>query len=122
MHGHSKQQFHSFLGLSVNIGDRKYMEDEFNVQINKQGLSYYGVYDGHSGNLASSFIRENLHKTFLNKIKKEEMTNKEKLEQAMTDSHLIVDKDFFTYEQQQKELKSNSGSTSTSLLLNESKF
>lgn len=118
----SKHLFHSFVGLSVDIGDRKYMEDEYNIHVSKQGLSYFGVYDGHAGNLASTFVREHLFKAFTSKTSNE-INNKEKLQTAMTESHLSVDKDFFTYEQQMKsKSSSNSGTTAVSLVLNESKF
>jgi len=117
-----KQQFHSFVGVSLDIGDRRTMEDEFAVQkAKKNGLSYYGVYDGHAGSLASAFIKDNLCKKFL-EITGGNKNNKSKLESAMISAHHSVDKEYFTHEQEARKggHSTYSGSTSISLVFNES--
>ena len=45
-----KRKYHSYVGVQVDIGDRSHMEDEFAIAL-EGGLSYFGVYDGHAGNM-----------------------------------------------------------------------
>ena len=117
-----KQKFHSFVGVSVDIGDRRSMEDEFMVKTTKNGLSYYGVYDGHAGSLASAFTKENLCKNFFERSPKN-MTNKSKLQSTMTEAHVAVDKAYFAHEQEarKKGFSTFSGTTSVSLVMKQCK-
>ena len=118
-----KQSFHSFVGVALDIGGRDHMEDEFNVVLNKD-LSYFGVYDGHAGSLASSFVRDNLSKHFFSKGVNS-MKNKSSLQSAMTKAHVDVDKEYFVMEQQARKDGTHcsySGSTSISFVFKQSNF
>jgi len=42
-------------------GRRDYMEDRVDIQLNKKnGFSYFGVYDGHGGDVVSDFLKKHL--------------------------------------------------------------
>lgn len=53
-------------GVSREMGSRQYQEDEYtcidNLSIGK-GPAYFGIFDGHGGDLFSSHTSSNLHKT-----------------------------------------------------------
>lgn len=120
-----KQKYHFFVGVGIDIGDRRSMEDELSVQISKHGVSYFGVFDGHAGTEASSFVKDNVCKLFFEKSPNN-LKNKEKLEQIMTETYQKVDDDFLIEEQESLKNSThqryNSGSTATSLVVKPCKF
>lgn len=69
---------HSDYGVHENTGARKYMEDTHTViqdlhiecltELGWHPQSYFGVFDGHGGDQASSFMKEQLHVTIVDEF------------------------------------------------------
>eukprot|EP01104_Vermistella_antarctica_P002617 TRINITY_DN12835_c0_g1_i1.p1 TRINITY_DN12835_c0_g1~~TRINITY_DN12835_c0_g1_i1.p1 ORF type:complete len:464 (-),score=70.86 TRINITY_DN12835_c0_g1_i1:25-1416(-) len=66
----------TWYGASAVQGRRSYMEDTYSIRL-EDGISMYGIYDGHGGGEASSFLRlhlqEVVHESFLGAIAAEKM-------------------------------------------------
>ena len=88
-------------GLSAREGRRSNfrgpelscMEDRCTVYLNGNGLSFFGVYDGHGGTNAAGYAKEHLPKIFFKAVNK---TVGERLEYAFlkTDEDFLVDSQF----------------------------
>ena len=88
-------------GLSAREGRRSNfrgpelscMEDRCTVYLNGNGLSFFGVYDGHGGTNAAGYAKEHLHKNF---FKAQDETTGERLEYAFlkTDEDFLADSQF----------------------------
>lgn len=122
----NKQKVHVCVGISHHIGDREYMEDAWNVT-RAEGFSCYGVFDGHAGNRASSFIKENLLKKITEKFSSQDFNTKRNVENNITKIYKDIDDKFFEFEQEEaanmrEEDFFCSGTTAVSLIMNEGLF
>ncbi len=68
------------------VGDREFMQDRYKIS-ESEGLSFFGLYDGHGGTKAADYVEEHLHENF-SKAQGETISERLKL------AFLKTDKDF----------------------------
>ena len=121
----------SHLGLRFGShscqGDRRYQEDRYvesMEELNGRHVGFFGVYDGHEGDIVSSFLSRNLHKNLWKRLSKaygnaatgtvehDEASNVD-LSKKLAESFAVVDRAIFD-----KELRG--GSTAICGLVHES--
>jgi len=108
-------------------GKRKTQEDNHtclpDITKNKSGessdekFSFFGVFDGHGGQMASDFVAENLHKYLLEEKRKPEIDND--LEKALVSAFVRIEVDFLA-KALDEDLKD--GTTAIVAIINENKL
>ena len=118
----SKEPFFNIAGFGLNSYNgkvKKFNEDRIKAIVNYQNpfnikVSYFSVFDGHSGNKCSDFLKENLHKYILNsKLFPSDILK------AIRESFKKADDTFkaMVYDQKNNVLKDKSGSCALVMLI-----
>uniref|UniRef100_T1JP78 PPM-type phosphatase domain-containing protein n=1 Tax=Strigamia maritima TaxID=126957 RepID=T1JP78_STRMM len=88
-------------------GRRPTMEDRFNIitDVEKTGISLYGVFDGHGGQTASDFVEKRLFKSLSERLVASNDGNTDiNYAQILTEEILNVDKELITIAKQRRDI------------------
>ena len=118
----SKEPFFNIAGFGLNSYNgkvKKFNEDRIKAIVNYKNpynikISYFSIFDGHSGNKCSDFLKENLHKYIFNsQLFPSDVTK------AVRESFKKADDTFrsMVYDQQNNILKDKSGSCALVMLI-----
>ena len=118
----SKEPFFNIAGFGLNSYNgkvKKFNEDRIKAIVNYKSpynikISYFSIFDGHSGNKCSDFLKENLHKYIFNsQLFPSDVTK------AVRESFKKADDTFrsMVYDQQNNILKDKSGSCALVMLI-----
>ncbi|XP_003390974.2 PREDICTED: uncharacterized protein LOC100637563 [Amphimedon queenslandica] len=93
-HGERRGEREEMQDSHVIIND---MMEQFPTLSNSpvSSVSYYGVFDGHSGSRASEFAAGNLHRVIVNKFPKEDVSA-QSIKRCLVDSFKKTDSDFLS--------------------------